>query len=217
MNLEQARHNMVEQQIRTWEVLDQDILDLLYAVPREEFVPSAYRNLAFSDLEIPLGEGERMWAPKVEARVLQELAIQRSERVLEIGTGSGYFTALLAHRALQVLTVEIRPALAEFGRANLSRHGRDNVTAEVGDGSHGFAKWAPYDVIVLTGSTPVVPRALLDQLVVGGRLFAVAGDAPVMAARIYTCTAPGAFRSVDVFETVVAPLVNCEQPPRFKF
>jgi protein-L-isoaspartate(D-aspartate) O-methyltransferase len=217
MNLEQARHNMVEQQIRPWEVLDQDILDLLYAVPREEFVPAAHRNLAFSDLEIPLGEGERMWAPKIEARVLQELAIQRTERVLEVGTGSGYLTALLAHRAARVYTVEIRPALAEFGRANLARNGRDNVTAEVGDGAHGYAKWAPYDVIVLTGSTPLVPRSVLDGLAPGGRLFAVVGDAPAMAARIHTCVAPGTFRSIDLFETVIAPLVNCAQPPRFKF
>ena len=208
---------MVEQQIRTWEVLDQDILDLLYAVPREEFVPAAYRNLAFSDLEIPLAEGERMWSPKMEARVLQELAIQRSERVLEVGTGSGYFTALLAHRAAQVFTLEIQPKLAELGRSNLERHGRDNVTAEVGDGARGFAKWAPYDVIVLTGSTPLLPQSLLDSLTTGGRLFAVVGDAPAMAARIYTCVAPGASRSLDLFETVIAPLVNCAQPPRFKF
>jgi protein-L-isoaspartate(D-aspartate) O-methyltransferase len=217
MNLEQARHNMVEQQIRTWEVLDQDVLDLLYAVPREEFVPAAYRNLAFSDFEIPIGEGECMWPPKLEARVLQELAVQRSERVLEVGTGSGYLTVLLAHRAAQVYTVEIRPALAELGRANLARHGRDNVVAEVGDGAIGYAKWAPYDVIVLTGSTPLVPQSVLDSLAPGGRLFAVVGDAPAMAARIFTCVAPGAFRSVDLFETVVAPLVNCAQPSRFQF
>jgi protein-L-isoaspartate(D-aspartate) O-methyltransferase len=217
MNLEQARHNMVEQQIRTWEVLDQDILDLLYAVPREDFVPSAYRNIAFSDLEIPLGEGERMWPPKLEARVLQELAVQRSERVLEVGTGSGYLTALLAHRAAQVYTVEIRPALAEFGRANLARHGRDNVIAEVGDGAPGYPNWAPYDVIVLTGSTPLVPQSLLDSLAPGGRLFAVVGDAPAMAARIFTCVAPGAIRTMDLFETVVAPLANCAQPSRFTF
>jgi protein-L-isoaspartate(D-aspartate) O-methyltransferase len=217
MNLEQARSNMVEQQIRTWEVLDQDILDLLYAVPREDFVPSAYRNIAFSDLEIPLGEGERMWPPKLEARVLQELAVQRSERVLEVGTGSGYFTALLAHRAAQVYTVEIRPALAEFGRANLARHGRDNVIAEVGDGALGYPNWAPYDVIVLTGSTPLVPQSLLDSLAPGGRLFAVVGDAPAMAARIFTCVAPGAIRTMDLFETVVAPLANCAQPSRFTF
>jgi protein-L-isoaspartate(D-aspartate) O-methyltransferase len=217
MNLEQARHNMVEQQIRTWEVLDQDILDLLYAVPREDFVPSAYRNIAFSDLEIPLGEGERMWPPKLEARVLQELAVQRSERVLEVGTGSGYLTALLAHRAAQVYTVEIRPALAEFGRANLARHGRDNVIAEVGDGALGYPNRAPYDVIVLTGSTPLVPQSLLDSLAPGGRLFAVVGDGPAMAARIFTCVAPGAVRTMDLFETVVAPLVNCAQPSRFTF
>ncbi len=208
---------MVEQQIRTWEVLDQDILDLLYAVPREEFVPPAYRNLAFSDFEVPIGEGARMWAPKLEARVLQELAVQRSERVLEVGTGSGYLTALLAHRAAQVYTVEIRPALAELGRANLARHGRDNVTAEVGDGALGYAKWAPYDVIVLTGSTPLVPQSVLDSLAPGGRLFAVVGDAPAMAARIFTCVTPGAVRSVDLFETVVAPLTNCAQPSRFTF
>ena len=217
MNLEQARHNMVEQQIRTWEVLDQDVLDLLYAVPREEFVPSAYRNIAFSDLEIPLGEGERMWPPKLEARVLQELAVQRSERVLEVGTGSGYLTALLAHRAAQVYTVEIRPALAEFGRANLARHGRNNVVADVGDGALGYPSWAPYDVIVLTGSTPLVPQTLLDSLAPGGRLFAVVGDAPAMAARIFTCVAPGAIRTMDLFETVVAPLANCAQPSRFTF
>ena len=217
MNLEQARHNMVEQQIRTWEVLDQDVLDLLYAVPREEFVPAAYRNLAFSDFEVPIGEGERMWPPKLEARVLQELAVQRSERVLEVGTGSGYLTVLLAHRAAQVYTVEIRPALAELGRANFARHGRDNVIAEVGDGALGYAKWAPYDVIVLTGSTPLVPQSVLDSLAPGGRLFAVVGDAPAMAARIFTCVAPGAVRSVDLFETVVAPLVHCAQPSRFQF
>ena len=217
MNLEKARHNMVEQQIRPWEVLDQEILDLLYAVPREEFVPAAYHNLAFSDLEIPLAEGERMWPPKVEARVLQELAVRRTDRVLEVGTGSGYFAALLAHRAAHVYTVEIRPALAELGRANLARHGRDNVTMELGDAARGYPKWGPYDVIVLTGSTPLVPQSLLDGLAPGGRLFAVVGDAPAMAARIYTCVAPGTARSVDLFETVVAPLVNCEQPPRFKF
>ncbi len=110
MNLEQARINMVEQQIRTWDVLDQDILDLLYAVPREDFVPQDCRNLAFTDMEIPIGEGQRMWAPKMEARVLQELNIKRTDRVLEIGTGSGYLTALLAHRAAHVYSVEILPA-----------------------------------------------------------------------------------------------------------
>ena len=224
MNLEQARTNMVEQQIRTWEVLDQEVLDLLYVVPREDFVPAAYRNLAFSDMEVPLENdagGERMWAPKMEARVLQELAPRRTERVLEIGTGSGYLTALLAHRAAQVTSLEIKPALAAFGRANLERHGADNVTLLVEDGavgtSPGFRSQVPWDLIVLTGSVPVLPRALLDGLAPGGRLFAVVGEAPVMSARLVTCLAPGAHRSVDLFETVIAPLANCEQPARFRF
>jgi protein-L-isoaspartate(D-aspartate) O-methyltransferase len=220
MNLEQARSNMVEQQIRPWEVLDQDVLDLLYTVPREEFVPTAYRNLAFADLEIPLGEGERMWAPKIEAKVLQALAPKRSERVLEVGTGSGYLTALLAHRAAQVYSVELRPALAAFGKANIARHGLDNVTLETGDGARGYAKWGPYDVVVLTGSVPVLPQAVLESLAPGGRVFAVVGEAPVMTAKIVTCSAPGAattYRTVELFETLLAPLANCERPSRFTF
>jgi len=217
MNLEQARNNMVEQQIRTWEVLDQDVLDLLYTVPREEFVPPSCRNLAFTDMEIPIGEGERMWAPKMEARVLQELAPKRSDRVLEVGTGSGYLTALLAHRAAHVYSVEIRPALAAFGRANILRHGVDNVTLEIGDGARGYAKSAPYDVVVLTGSVPLLPRAVLDSVAPGGRIFAVIGEAPVMTAKILTCSAPGTYRSAELFETLIAPLTNCERPSRFSF
>lgn len=217
MNLEQARHNMVEQQIRTWEVLDPGVLELLYDVPREEFVPAQHRALAFSDLEIPIGEGERMWQPKLEARVLQELKLRRSDRVLEVGTGSGYLTALLAHRAAHVYSVEVKPVLAEFGRRNLERRGIENVTLEIGDAARGWARHAPYDVIVLTGSTPLLPRAFLEQLAPGGRLFAVVGEPPAMRARLVTCTAPGAWRSTDLFETVIAPLVNAERPPRFRF
>ena len=225
MNLEQARSNMVEQQIRTWEVLDQDVLDLLYAVPREDFVPPACRNLAFTDMEIPLvehaGEGGRMWSPKMEARVLQELTVKRTDRVLEIGTGSGYLTALLAHRAAQVYSIEILPALAAFGQANIARHGVDNVTLQTGDGARGlppgFPYAGPYDVVVLTGSVPVLPRGLLDLLAPGGRAFAVVGDAPAMTAKLVTCTAPGAYRTGELFETLLAPLANCEQPSRFRF
>jgi protein-L-isoaspartate(D-aspartate) O-methyltransferase len=217
MDLEQARTNMVEQQIRTWEVLDQDVLDLLYVVPREEFVPEQHQALAFSDLQLPIGENERMWEPKLEARVLQELDVHKADRVLEVGTGSGYLTALLAHRAGHVHSVEIKPALANFGRRNLERHGASNVTLEIGDAARGWARHAPYHVIVLTGSTPVLPQAFLDSLEVGGRLFAVVGEAPAMTARLVSCTAPGAFHSVDLFETVVAALVNAEQPARFRF
>jgi protein-L-isoaspartate(D-aspartate) O-methyltransferase len=217
MNLEQARANMVEQQIRPWEVLDPAVLELLYAVPREAFVPEPLRNLAFADLELPIGEGERMMAPKVEARILQALALRKTERVLEVGTGSGYLTALLARSAAQVHSLEIRPALAAFGRANLERHGIDNVTLEVGDGARGDAKRAPYDAIVLTGSTPVLPASLREQLAPGGRLFAVVGEAPVMAARLVTCTAPGAYATLDMFDTVLAPLANAERASRFRF
>jgi len=217
MNSEQARNNMVEQQIRTWEVLDQGVLDLLYLVPREEFVLAQYKALAFSDMEIPIGEGERMWQPKMEARVLQELALKKTDRVLEVGTGSGYLTALLSRRAGHVHTVEIKPKLAELGRKNLAKQAVDNVTLQIGDAARGWPGQAPYDVIVLTGATPVLPHAFLEQLAAGGRLFAVVGEAPAMTARLVTCTTPGAYGSVDLFETVIAPLVNAEQPSRFKF
>jgi protein-L-isoaspartate(D-aspartate) O-methyltransferase len=210
---------MVEQQIRTWEVLDQDVLDLLYLVPREEFVPPQHRELAFSELELPLegGAGERMWQPKLEARVLQELSVRKTDCVLEVGTGSGYLTALLSHRAGHVHSVEINPRLLELGRKNLANHGVDNVTLHAGDAARGWPQHAPYDVIVLTGSTPVLPHALLEQLAPGGRLFAVVGEAPAMTAKLVACTAPGAFGTVELFETVIAPLANAERPPRFKF
>jgi protein-L-isoaspartate(D-aspartate) O-methyltransferase len=217
MNIEQARFNMVEQQIRTWEVLDQAVLDLLYVVRREEFVPDAYRSLAFSDLEIPIGHGQSMMQPKVEARILQEVAPKSTDRVLEVGTGSGYLAALLAHRARHVHSVEIVPELKQLGEANLRRAGVANVTVEGGDAARGWAKRAPYDVIVLTGSTPELPEAFLAQLAPGGRLFAVVGEAPVMEARLVTCVAPGSFNAVDLFETVLAPLANALEPDRFEF
>jgi protein-L-isoaspartate(D-aspartate) O-methyltransferase len=217
MNIEQARANMVEQQIRPWEVLDQQVLDLLYVVRREEFVPEAYRALAFSDLEVPLGEGEAMMQPKLEARILQEVAPGGTDKVLEVGTGSGYMAALLAHRARHVHSVEISPALKAFGQANLRRAGIVNVTVEQGDAARGWSKHAPYDVIVLTGSTPVLPEAFLAQLALRGRLFAVVGEAPVMSARLVTAAAAGAFNTVTLFETVLRPLRNALEPERFVF
>src|SRR5258708_15069139 len=210
MDLEQARTNMVEQQIRTWEVRDQDVLDLLYVVPREEFVPQKHRALAFSDLQIPLEDGERMWEPKLEARALQELDVHKSDRVLEVGTGSGYFTALLAHRAAHVVSVEIKPALAAFGRSNLERHGTDNVTLEIGDAARGWERHAPYHVIVLTGSTPVLPRSLLEQLEVGGRPFAPVGETPAITARILSCTRPQAYHRRQPFHALSAPLLHAQ-------
>lgn len=217
MNIEQARFNMVENQIRPWEVLDQQVLDLLYVVKREDFVPAAYRALAFSDLEIPIGAGEHMWQPKIEARVLQELALKPTDQVLEIGTGSGYFAALLAHRAQHVYSVEIQPELKASGEANLRRAGVANVTVELGDGASGWTRHAPYDVIVLTGSTAVLPQQFLQQMKVGARLFAVVGNPPVMAARLVTCTGEGVYNAIDLFETSVAPLANALTGERFSF
>jgi protein-L-isoaspartate(D-aspartate) O-methyltransferase len=217
MNIEQARFNMVEQQIRTWDVLDQDVLDALYVVKREDYVPEAHRALAFSDLEIPLGDGESMMQPKMEARILQELAIRKSDRVLEVGTGSGYLTALLAYRASHVYSVEINPRLKLFGAGNLRRNGVINATVEQGDAARGWPKHAPYDVVVLTGSVPIIPRALADQMRAGARLFAVVGDPPVMSAKLVTCVSGGTYNAVDLFETVLRPLQNCEQPERFEF
>jgi len=217
MNLEQARFNMVEQQIRPWEVLDQDVLDLLYVVRREDFVPADFRALAFSDLEIPLGDGERMWAPKIEARVLQALGAKKSDRALEVGTGSGYFAALLAHCVHHLTSVEINPRLKALGDQNLKRQGIDNVSVELGDAAQGWNAHAPYDIIVITGSLPVLPQQFLDQLKPEGRLFAIIGDAPVMEARMITRTGPGSHRSVNLFETSFAPLRNAVQPKRFSF
>ena len=217
MNIEQARFNMVEQQIRPWEVLDQQVLDLLYVVRREDFVPQAYQTLAFADLEIPIGEGETMMQPKVEARILQEVAPGATDKALEVGTGSGYMAALLAHRARHVHSVEISPALKRFGEANLRRAGIVNVTVEPGDAARGWSKHAPYDVIVLTGSTPVLPDAFLAQLAPGGRLFAVVGEPPVMSARLVTAVAGGSFNTVDLFETQLAPLKNALEREKFVF
>ena len=216
MDFEQARFNMVEQQVRTWEVLDQEVLALLFAVRREDFVPPPYRALAFADLEIPLGDGERMWTPKMEARVLQELELKGNEAVLEIGTGSGYLTALLARRAGEVVSVEINPRLLAEGRAHLAAAGVRNVRVQGGDGARGWGD-GTYDAIVLTGSTPVLPDAWLKQLKPDGRLFAVIGDPPVMTARLTRWTAPGAIVHEDLFETVIAPLKNAPQPARFVF
>lgn len=216
MDIEQARFNMVEQQVRTWEVLDPEVLDLLFVVRREEFVPPAYRALAFADLEIPLGDGERMWTPKMEARVLQELELKPSEAVLEIGSGSGYFTALLSKRAGEVVSVEINARLLAETRAHLAAAGVRNARLQGGDGARGWGSDA-FDAIVLTGSTPVLPESWLRQLRPGGRIFAVVGDAPVMKARMTHWTAPGAIAHEDLFETVVAPLKNAPQPARFVF
>ena len=217
MNFEKARFNMVEQQIRPWEVLDQDVLDLLMTVKREEFVPAAYRDLAFTEVEIPIGCGQVMLKPVIEGKVLQALRLGKADSVLEIGTGSGYFAALLAARTEWVRTIEIEPELVKLASANLARNGVENVVVVQGDGIGGWAERAPYDVIVVSGGLPFVPQALLEQLKVGGRLFAFVGEAPVMKARLITCEAEGRFRTEDVFETVVPMLENAPQREAFSF
>jgi len=215
-DFEHARYNMVEQQIRTWDVLDQDVLDLLFAVRREDYVPPAYRTLAFADFEIPLPHGARMWTPKMEARVIQELRIQPGERALEIGTGSGYLTALLASTAAEVVSVEIDAGAADAARRRLAQHGFANVRVEQGDGARGFGDEA-YDLVVLTGSTPLLAERLVEQLRPGGRLFAVVGERPVMTARMLRWTGPASRVTTDLFETVIEPLANAPAPARFVF
>ncbi|MBL8540824.1 MAG: protein-L-isoaspartate O-methyltransferase [Burkholderiales bacterium] len=217
MNVEQARFNMVEQQIRPWEVLDQQVLDLLLQVRREEFVPQQHRALAFVDMEIPIGHGEVMLAPKIEARILQELAIRKTDRILEVGTGSGYFTALLASLGGHVYSVDIVPEFVTQAQAKLGAHGITNVTLATGDAASGWGKHAPYDVIVLTGSVPSLVAGFQQDLVPGGRLFAIVGDPPVMEATLITCVSAGVYNSVPVFETCVAPLRNAPHPERFVF
>ncbi|WP_306605019.1 protein-L-isoaspartate O-methyltransferase [Azonexus sp.] len=217
MNIEQARFNMIEQQIRPWEVLDPKVLDLLFVVKREDFVPAAYRNLAFADMEIPLGEGQVMLAPRVEARLLQELTVRKTDKVLEIGTGSGYMAALLAARAEHVISLECRPELAEFARNNLQRAGVENVTVECADGIRGWVQRAPFDVIILSGAVPEVPDAILKQLRVGGRLAVVVGAAPVMEAQLITCVAEGVFNTVNLFETVIPALDGAAAKSDFIF
>lgn len=219
MDMEQARFNMVEQQIRPWDVLDQDVLDLLRELKREDFVPEQYRGLAFSDMEIPLGHGEAMLSPKLEARMLQEVGVKATDKVLEVGTGSGYMTALLARMANRgsVLSVEIIPELSLQAAVLLKQHGASNVTLETGDAARGWKQGGSYDVIVLTGSVPVLPEAFQANLKVGGRLFAVVGESPVMEAQLITCVAEGVYRTTNLFETSVPSLKNAMQPQRFVF
>ncbi|CDN59301.1 protein-L-isoaspartate O-methyltransferase [Burkholderia cenocepacia] len=218
MNIENARFNMIEQQIRPWDVLDLDVLGLLSIVKRENYVPAQYRDLAFADLELPLpGGASKMLFPRVEARVLQELGVKKHENVLVIGAGSGYLAALFAHRTQHVTAVEIDPAIAKFAEDNLRNDGVTNAEVVLGDGSRGWAAKAPYDVICVAGGLPVVPQEMLEQLKVGGRLSAFVGGRPVMKAQIITRIDDKQYRVADVFETYIDHLVNAIEPSRFKF
>ena len=216
-DLEQSRFNMIEQQIRPWEVLDPTVLELLKEVPREKFVPPQYLGLAFADLEIPTGYGQTMLAPKLQARIVQSLTLKKTDRVLEVGTGTGFMTALMAKLAQHVLSVETVPELTAEASRHLAALGISNVTLETGDGARGWNAKAPFDVIVLTGSVPLLPADLQQQLTVGGRLFAVIGEAPVMQATLIRRVAEHAFRSDVLFETCVPVLAGAPQPERFNF
>ncbi len=219
MNTEKARFNMVEQQIRPWDVLDTHVLDTMLDVKREDFAPPAHRALAFADIEVPLGKGpgQHMLSPKIEARILQAVQVRKSDRVLEIGAGSGFMAALLAAHADHVTTVEISPELAGLARQNLARANVHNVSVVEGDGARGWAADAPYDVIVLSGSTPVLAAELPAQLKIGGRLIAVVGEGAAMEAQLVTRLGESQFQTVGLFETSIAALINAPQPARFTF
>jgi len=220
MNYELARHHMIQQQLRTSEVLAPAVVELLYADRREHYVPVAYRALAFADIAIPLTQGETAAAlltPKLEARLLQLAQLKRGDRVLEIGTGSGHMAALLAEQAQQVWTIEIDPTLAEWARSNLNTDGVLNASVEVGDGLTGLPGHAPYDCIVVSGGVAEIPAVLLSQLKVGGRLLAFVGAAPLMVLRQVTRQAEAVFISADLLETVVPMLKNAGAAQRFSF
>ena len=217
MNFEQARFNMIEQQIRPWNVLDDQVLRLLSVVKREDFVPLAHKALAFVDMEIPLGHGQCMLAPRVEARLLQDASVQKHEKVLEIGAGSGYMAALLAHRAQRVLSLEINPELATLARANLQKAGIRNAEVRQLDGSVGAPAEGPFDLIMLSGSVAEVPPALLAQIKVGGRLLAIVGEDPVMCATIITRVGETEFQTRQPWDAVAPRLLNFPEPSQFHF
>ena len=222
MDFDQARFNMIESQIRTWDVLDQAVLDAVATVKREHFVPDRYRELAFADMQIPLRSapsdpGEVMLSPKLQARMLQELTLSSTDTVLEIGTGSGYVTALLSRLVRRVVSIEIVAEFTERAQGNLQVINASNVELEVGDGANGWEAMAPYDAILLTGSVPVLPESFKAQLTRGGRLLAVIGEEPVMTATLVTRVTDTDYGMSGLFETCIPTLRNVRRPTRFVF
>ena len=223
MNLDQARFNMIEQQVRPWEVLDPAVLALLDSVKREHFVPAAQKALAYVDMELPLGQGadQVMLAPRVQARLVQDLAVKPTDKVLEIGTGSGFTTALLASLAQRVVSLEIDDATARTARTHLQQAGITNAEVRVADATaNGFAACAlegPWDVILIAGSVAEAPTALLNLLAPGGRLAAIVGHEPVMRASFITRTGDAAFSTTQPWDTVAPRLRNFSEPSRFQF
>jgi protein-L-isoaspartate(D-aspartate) O-methyltransferase len=217
LDLEVARRNMVLQQVRPWDVLDQRVLDLIARAPREDYVPAGLRNLAYVDMNIPLGGGQVMMAPKYEARLLQELEIKPTDKVLEIGTGTGYLTSLLAALGKHVYSVDIDPAFTRAAGERLAAHGIQNVTLETGDAANGWDKHAPYDVIIITGSLPSIPQSFRTSLAPGGRLAAIVGDSPAMDAVLVRRVDVNNFSQTAVFETDLPRLANAHEPAKFVF
>jgi protein-L-isoaspartate(D-aspartate) O-methyltransferase len=219
MDMNQARFNMIEQQIRPWEVLDPNVLALLSTVRREDFAPLAHKALAFVDMEIPLGKGPNqvMLAPRVQARMLQDLAVRATDKVLDIGTGSGFMAALLGHQAASVLSLELDPDLAAQAQANLHRAGVSNVTVRQADGSQGAATDGPFDAILLSGSVAEVPAVLLQQLSIGGRLVAIVGDEPMMRTTLITRSGENSWSTTEPWDCNAPRLSGFAEPSRFKF
>jgi len=217
MDYEQARFNMIEQQVRTWEVLDQKILDLLGEVHREDFVPDSYRKLALADVSIPLLHEQVMMTPKIEARLLQALNISPSDKVLEIGTGSAYLTALLARLGKQVVSIDIFPEFTEQASIKLADHHIRNVNLHTANAIDGWPVAGPYDVIAVTGSLPFSSHPLELQLVEGGRMFVITGTSPVMSAVLITRTGENDWSREPLFETDLPALIGAETPARFRF
>lgn len=217
LDLDSARSNMLVNQIRAWEVLNPEILDTIAAVPRERFVPDRFRHLAFADELLPIGHGQVMFAPKYEGRFLQALDIQAADRVLEIGTGTGYMAALLGRRARQVVSVELYEDFVAGATQRLRGQGYQNVRVVLGDGCDGWPQEGPYDVMLVTGSLPTLPESLLSQLKPGGRLGVIVGQSPVMQAQVITKTASGSPATSNLFEADLPPLVNAVAPDPFEF
>lgn len=217
MNAEQAQFNMVEQQIRPWDVLDQTVLDLMAATPRADYVPESRRGMAFMDVNIPLGEGAVMLQPKMEARMLQALEVTKEDNILLVGTGTGHLASLLAQLGKHVLAIDINNDFTTLAEKNLAAHNITNVTLETGDAASGWDSNKPYDVIFISGSMPILPDSFRESLSVGGRMIAVVGNAPVMETKLIKRHDKNSWSETELFETEIPALVNAAKTDSFEF
>lgn len=216
-DFEQARFNMIEQQVRTWEVLDQRVLDTMNRIPREDFVPEQYRSLAFADIEIPVGHDQVMMAPKVEGRLLQTLNITGEDNILEIGTGSGYLTACLASLGKHVTSIDIEPDFTGTAGTRLADQGISNISLETADAAEGISTGRQYDAIAVTGSLPLLQKQFHESLKIGGRLFVITGTLPIMEALLIIRINENNWSQECLFETCIPPLEHAARPQAFEF